>query len=292
MRNVGVTQFPDHVCGWGEGLCWDQEGNRLYFVDCVRNAIGVVELDLSDEMRTIPTPSMPTKILLSDREGVVLVVLDDGIYEVVDDTCSSSPRIPMPTGPSSRFNDATVDSAGRIITGNLGLAPNTDGAYWVWQKQDGWRRLADAKGNANGPCFSRDGRILYFADSPTGNIHHYDYEMATGQASGESVFVNTFGLRGAPDGAAIDSDGYLWTALFGGGMVARYAPDGSLDAEIPLPVRNPTDIVFAGPRPDRLFVTSAMEQSEGNVKTSELAGATFELLGTGVTGIPVNKAAL
>ncbi|WOF73468.1 SMP-30/gluconolactonase/LRE family protein [Parvibaculaceae bacterium PLY_AMNH_Bact1] len=292
MRDVAVVQYHDHVCGWGEGLCWDADTGRLYFADCARNVVGVTTLNAPNNVKLIETPSMPTKVLLCGRPDAVLVVLDDGIYEIVDDICSSAAVIPKPAGASARFNDATVDPEGRIVTGNLGLTPNTDGAFWGWEKQDGWRQLATAKGNANGPCFSEDGRTMFFADTPTGNIHAYEYDPAAGQASREVVFANTFALNGAPDGAALDHEGGLWSAVYGAGVIARYTPDGSLDTTISLPVRNPTDVIFAGPDLNRLIVTSSMEQPDPNGKTTALAGATFEVKGIGMSGLPIPSVAL
>lgn len=300
MQKVDVVQFGDHICGWGEGLCWDPDAAVLHLVDCLRNVRGETTLDTPADLRLTATPSLPTKVLLSDEPDQHLIVLDDGIFAVAEAAEDYAKVVAMPTQSSGRFNDATVDPAGRIITGNLGLQANTDGSYWSWQgngtQGDGgagrWSSIATKKGNANGPCFSRDGRTLYFSDSPTGNILRYDYDPATGAASNEAVFANTFELGGGPDGAAIDTDGYLWSALFGGGVIARYAPDGKLDGTIAVPVRNPTDIVFAGPNLDRMIVVSAMEQPADDREPSPLAGASFEITGAGVTGLPIGKVRL
>ncbi|MDW3098596.1 MAG: SMP-30/gluconolactonase/LRE family protein [Alphaproteobacteria bacterium] len=295
MRQVDVVQFGDHLCGWGEGLCWDPDTQLLHLVDCLRNVRGETTLDAPDDLRLIPTPTLPTKVLLSDKADRHLIVLDDGIFAMAETADAYGQVAAMPQASSGRFNDATVDPAGRIITGNLGLKANTDGSYWSWQGDGGagnWSTIATKKGNANGPCFSNDGRTLYFADSPTGNILRYDYDPETGTASNETVLANTFELGGGPDGAAIDTDGYLWSALFGGGVIARYAPDGTLDGTIAVPVRNPTDIVFAGPNLDRMIVVSAMEQPTDDREPSPLAGASFEITGAGVTGLPIGKVRL
>jgi D-xylonolactonase len=44
------------------------------------------------------------------------------------------------------------------------------------------------------------------------------------------------------------------TPRFGGGRLVRFARDG-LDREVAMPLPNPTDVAFAGPGLDRLFVT-------------------------------------
>lgn len=296
MRQVEVVQFGQHVCGWGEGLCWDADASRLHFVDCMRNIVGSMALDMPDNFTSITTPSMPTKVLLCDKPGQFLVVLEDGVYGAREGHLNPATLIPMPDGSSGRFNDATIDPAGRIITGNLGLTANTDGAFWRWQKgassRGDWATFATEKGNANGPCFSEDGKTLYFADTPTGNILQYAYDPTTGKADGESIFANTLELGGVPDGAAIDAEGHLWIAVYGAGLLARYTPEGQLDTTIALPARNPTDIVFCGSKLDRVIVTSAIEQPGDTGETNALAGAMFEITEAGVTGLAVGEATL
>lgn len=295
MRNVTVAQLGDHICGWGEGLCWDEEATNLNFVDCMRNQIGVISLEKPNEVRFVATGSMPTKVLLTNSGARRLVLLEDGFYDVVDGVCGEAPRIAMPEASIGRFNDATCDLQGRIITGNLGLLPNTDGAFWIWGGTGSagqWHELVGSKGNANGPCFAADGRSFYFADTPTGNILHYTYDLEAGQARDERVFASTLELGGVPDGAAIDQDECLWVAVYGGGCVARYAPDGQLLETVELPVRNPTDIAFAGVSLDRVVVSSAIEPVDDAGRASDLAGALFEIKGANVKGLQVGKVSI
>ena len=41
---------------------------------------------------------------------------------------------------------------------------------------------------SNGPCWSPDGRIFYFADTWSGEIWAYDYDLATGKVSNRRTF--------------------------------------------------------------------------------------------------------
>ena len=102
--------------------------------------------------------------------------------------------------------------------------------------------------------------MLYHSDTPTFTVWRYAYDPATGAAADRSVFARLTPSetdRGRPDGAAVDREGCYWVALFEGARIQRYAPDGRLLAEYPVPARCPTMVCFGGPDRRTLYVTSA-----------------------------------
>jgi sugar lactone lactonase YvrE len=109
---------------------------------------------------------------------------------------------------------------------------------------------------ANSIAFSPDGRRMYFADTPTKIIRAYDYDLDSGELSGERTFATLQG-PGSPDGSTVDSDGCLWNAEWGGGRVLRYTPDGRVDRVVDLPCSHVTCCAFGGAKLDTLFVTTA-----------------------------------
>ena len=67
---------------------------------------------------------------------------------------------------------------------------------------------------------------------------------------------------GAPDGLTVDAEGDLWVAIYGGGRVNRYSPDGELLEELLVPAVETTSCAFAGTGLNRLYVTTATEELE------------------------------
>ena len=195
----------------------------------------------------------------------------------------------------TRFNDGRVDRQGRFWSGPMvENEPALDAAgepvmgslYWVSPQGHG-----KTLGNihiANSLCWSRDGGIVYFADSPTGQIRAWDFDVATAAFSKERVLART-PAGSSPDGSIIDAENCLWNAHWGGSMVVRYSPQGEVMAEIDLPVSQPTCPCFGGPDLDLLFVTSARENlDEAALSQQPEAGNVF-IYRTPYKGLPESR---
>ena len=100
---------------------------------------------------------------------------------------------------------------------------------------------------------------MYLVDSGPRVIHAFAFDGDHGTISAGRVLVTVPEDVGAPDGMTVDAAGDLWVAIYGGGRVNRYAPDGSLRKAYPIPARECTCCAFGGPGLNRLFVTTATE---------------------------------
>jgi L-arabinonolactonase len=141
---------------------------------------------------------------------------------------------------------------------------------------------------SNGPCWSPDGRIFYFADTWSGEIWAYDYDLDTGGVSNRRTFakVDRSG-GGAADGSTVDAEGFLWNALVYDGRLVRYAPDGSVDRVIRMPVKKVTSVMFGGPNLDILFVTSMAKPPLPRFPGDGVSrGSLFAIYDLGVRGVP------
>jgi len=143
-------------------------------------------------------------------------------------------------------------------------------------------------GVSNTLAWSPDERLFYFADSISGTIYVYDYDVEAAALSNKRVHFNDSDF-GIPDGSAIDVDGCLWNARWDGASIIRITPDGLVDRKIDLPVPRPTSCIFGGPRLETLFVTSASQGlSEDQLQQYPLSGAVFAIEGLG-QGMPVPR---
>ncbi|EWH01848.1 hypothetical protein Q427_11860 [Halomonas sp. BC04] len=148
------------------------------------------------------------------------------------------------------------------------------------------KRLADI-GISNGLAFSPDRRWLYHTDSLSRQILRYAFDVGSGTlGKGESwVDLERLGLPGVPDGAAVDSEGCYWSALYGGGRIVRFSSGGELLAEHPVPCPHPTMVAFGGPDLRTLFITTATQHLDAAGKARwPMAGSLLEMK-VGVAGL-------
>jgi sugar lactone lactonase YvrE len=138
---------------------------------------------------------------------------------------------------------------------------------------------------SNALCWSPDGRVMYHADTCQGTVWAWDCDPETGAIAGRRVFVRLAGDEGAPDGATVDADGFVWLAHWDGWRLSRYDPTGRIERIVRLPVQRPTCPAFGGPALDVLYVTSAtIGLTPGDLAAQPWAGGLLAL-DPGVRGV-------
>jgi sugar lactone lactonase YvrE len=142
---------------------------------------------------------------------------------------------------------------------------------------------------SNGLGWSPDGAAMYFIDTPTRTIRRFAFDVESG-AIGEPVVLDLSAWSGLPDGMAVDVEGNLWVAFWGGWAVRRFSGAGELLSEIAVPVACPTSCTFGGPGLDELLITTArVGLSEDELGDQPLAGSVL-VADPGVTGRPAVSA--
>jgi sugar lactone lactonase YvrE len=196
----------------------------------------------------------------------------------------------VPAREGIRFNDASVDPAGRVWVGSMHTGETESVGVLYRLDRGGLTPVVTGVTVSNGLGWSPDGARMYYADSPKRQVDVFDYDPATGEAFQRRVFADLRGMDGMPDGLTVDADGCVWVAMFGGGALRRFTPSGYLDAVLPLPVAKPTSCAFAGPDLAELYVTTAsVDLTDAERASQPLAGRLLRLR-PGPVGLPSTTA--
>ncbi|MFF0742750.1 SMP-30/gluconolactonase/LRE family protein [Streptomyces sp. NPDC004111] len=237
----------------GEGPTWDPAGDRLIWVDILGSRVHTYAPGTG--RRTVLATEQHVGAAKPRRGGGLIVNLRDGVGAYgPDGTFCWLHHDPV---PGRRGNDAAVAPDGSLWAGTMRYdeAPGGGHLVRIGPGAAGPTVLLDAVTVSNGIGWSPDGRRAYYVDSPTRRI---DICEPSGQLPLERrPFVEIEAGAGFPDGLAVDAEGCVWVALWDGGQVRRYTPDGRLDRTLPLPVPRPTACAFGGPGLRDLYVTTA-----------------------------------
>ncbi len=255
----------------GEGPMWSEQQQALYWVDIIGCQLhclqaGIHQFWQFDKKISAVVESEQGKLLLALANGVAYFDLNSRQLGYL---CKLDEDL-----PSNRTNDAKVSPLGDFWVGTMNDDEengNVTGRLWK-VKADGSRlKMLDNIAISNTLAWDLKREKFYFADSAKRIIYHFDYHK-NGMIDNQEVFINTpDGIY--PDGSCIDADGFLWNCQWDGWQIVRYAPDGSVDLTIDLPVQRPTCCVFGGENYTTLYITSAkVGLSETALAQQPLAG--------------------
>ena len=271
----------------GEGPFWDSIRERLWWFDIKGRKLswydpgsashGAHDLAFRASAGCVRTDG---RLLLATEQGL-------GAFDPI--SADFHMISPQDLGEGFRSNDGQIDIKGRF--------------WWSSMDDDGGRRpgsifRSDRDGHnelvftdvhiPNSLAVSPDGRVLYQADSLKRTILAHDL-TPEGLPGASRIFAESVGEAGAPDGSAMDAEGYLWNAQWGAWRVVRYAPDGSVDRIIAVPVQQPSCCAFGGAGLSTLFITSAREGlSDQDLQAQPDAGGLFSF-DPGVCGLALPR---
>jgi sugar lactone lactonase YvrE len=265
----------------GEGPIWDPATKRLYWFDIKQSRLHWGDT-ATGESGFWPLPTRASAAVIRAGGGLLLAT-ERGLEDFDLTTGELSLRWKLTAEPGMRSNDGKIDVAGRFWWGTMddhhGERP---GVLYRYDPDGSCTQVVGDIHIVNTVSCSPDGLSYYLADSRRGVIWAYDMDEA-GNLSNRRDFARPD--KGAPDGSAVDAEGYLWNAQWGAWRIVRYAPDGSVDRIVEMPVEQPSSCAFGGPDMTTLYVTTAREDLSPDALAKQPLAGSVLAFETGVKGL-------
>lgn len=240
-----------------EGPQWNEAEQTISWVDIEGGALYIGEL-LDDGTPVVrETRSFDDRVAFAHPLGSGSYVIGLGRRLAISRP-SGLGETSVPLVPAGRrLNDSVVDPAGRLIVGGMTLDGEHRGNALLRIEHDGTVTVLDDDLRlSNGLAFSPEGAVLYSVDSLAGVIYARDYDVDTGAVGARRVVTAFEGVE--PDGIAVDGEGSIWVALWGGSALHRYDSEGNRTEIVPVKPQHVTSLEFAGPERRHMVVTTSM----------------------------------
>lgn len=280
-----AEQITEPLAHHGEGPCWLARSGELAWVDMLAGRVLATSL-ARGTTQVIDIPGPVAAIVRPRAAGGIVVATETGVM-LLDDHELPSPLCEIVTQPGIRMNDGGCDPQGRFWCGTMAYdeTPGAGTLYRVEADGSYAAALTDVT-ISNGIDWSDDGSTVFYVDSTPGRIDTFAFDGASGALADRRTFAEIEPGIAMFDGLTLDAEGGLWVALWDGGAVQRYAPDGTLDAVVPLPCGRVTACAFGGDDLDELFITTSRLGLPDGADPS--GGALFRCK-PGVRGRPVRE---
>jgi sugar lactone lactonase YvrE len=273
----------------GEGPLWDDRTQRLLFVDIMRGHIH--EFDPASGRDRIVNVGRPVGCIALTEKGDWIAAASDGFYRV-DPRSGGVVRMVAIEAElrDNRMNDGYVDARGRFWAGTMGMGGAREKGTLYRLDPDGRvRRMLGPVSISNGLDWSPDNRTFYYTDLALSRIDQFDFDLATGSIKNRRPFVEFPVEIGYPDGLIVDAEGFVWVALWEGGSLHRYSPDGRLDLIVPVPASQTTKCAFGGKDLQDLYVTSAWVGLDAAARAQQPHAGSLFRVRPGVSGKKINR---
>ena len=193
-------------------------------------------------------------------------------------------RDPFLGDSNYRMNDAKCDVRGRFWGGSCQMEFEAGkGKLHRWEGGKQNKVMVEGLALPNGIGWNYENTLMYLADSMAKKVYVSDFDLTDDFVPKfrELISIDS----GVPDGLAVDMDGCIWLAVWGGSRVSKISPQGKILEEYHFPVAQPSSCAFGSD--GTLYVTSARAGiSEAELLNQPLAGSLFTL-STSTAGVPV-----
>lgn len=242
----------------GEGVTWDARTQAVLWVDVDRQLVHRLD---ADGRHGVIEPERVVSVVVPARDGRLVAVAGLDVVVMDGDGRFGEVIATLPADGDGRANDGRCDPQGRLWIGTVDRSGGCRGGLFRVAPDGRIDLMLGGRALSNGIDWSPDGRRCYHADSMLRTIVELELDEHGGVGS-----VREFARFDAmPDGLSVDAEGCVWVALWDGGVVQRYAPDGALVGEVAVAGGWITNCAFGGPDGRTLYVTTACTDLDDEV---------------------------
>jgi sugar lactone lactonase YvrE len=272
----------------GEGPCWNQDEQLLYWVDIYNHRVhqfnpatgGHQFFDVGEVVGCI-APAGTNRLIMAQRKRLAFLDTSNGKVTPILSIKAEENQ------PDNRLNDGKCDSSGRFWFGSMSTE-GANGRLYRYDPDGSLDILETGLTISNGLGWSPDDKTFYLTDSPLKTIYAFDFDAETGSINNRRVFIDLNTESFYPDGLTVDSEGCIWSAMWDGWCIIRFDPSGKEMMRVKMPVQRPTCCIFGNADLSTLYITTAsVGLSEAEIQHSFYSGDLFSLV-TNISGMPTH----
>lgn len=273
--------IAQYDCKCGEGPLWHPQEKAVYWTDIENSRLFRYDTKTGKSAMIFNQRQVGGFTLQAD--GSLLLFMDRGSIGVLRNGKMTPIIEEIPAERNNCFNDVIADPEGRVFAGTK-ATKDCKGRLYRFETDGSYQILLEGRECPNGMGFTADLKTLYFTDAFVREIYRFDYDRRTGSMKNQRIVVKLDDSDGYPDGMTVDSEGYLWSAVWDGASVRRYTPEGKEVKRINLPAKKTSSLMFAGDDLTQMYVTTA--GGDKKEENGEHAGALLRVKNHGAKGVP------
>ena len=257
----------------GEGPVWSSEEKKIYWTDIYGGKL--FRFDPLNKTNEIIHDGVQVGgfrfnesggLILGSWEGIILWNSDDD-FKVIKEGLVEGTNIKI------RVNDAISGPDGSFYCGTGATKWQNDLVFRI-NPNHSIDVIDEGVKLCNGMGFSPDETIFYSTDSLRKTIYKWDYNATSKAITNKRVLVKYEG-DGITDGMTVDSEGFIWSAIWWGSKVIRFDPEGKVEREVHFPATQTSCPMFGGEDLNELYVTTAGADFGGEPTGIEPPGYDF-----------------
>jgi|TARA_A100001518_G_C1226680_1_gene76923 sugar lactone lactonase YvrE len=275
--------FSHEQCELGEGPLWSPERCSLFWVDISRHL--VFEKRLASEATRYDNcweiKHTPTALALVQHSAKHLwVITASGLIKLELATGKQTIAVEYQLPSGMRTNDANVGPDGKLWISTMERAPSSPaGSIFSINIKGELTPQAKHITIPNTLCWSPDNAYCYLTDSYKRILYRAPFPDQLDSFS-QFPWQKSDCSNTTYDGGAVDQQGHLWIARWGGSRIDEIDSAGNTRNQYLVPALQPSSCCFGGKDYRLLFVTTALEGLSNQEKQAAPdAGKVFVMTG-------------